>query len=273
MKRLCVLLSLVMVLGLISGCSSTKTSETTATQTPTTQVIPQNYEVFTKTTLNKTSLTVGEELTIQTEIQYVGDESPLSGVPVIVIWDSDMSTVASWYLDQDGKLLSGYPSVYYKIEKEKKYVMDITWDLINNYSNMSVPSGKYSVQITIYKHNPDEERFLMTNEMGFAITITNDNPEQTPSPTTFPQGYQVFAKTTLNKTSLTVGEELSIQSEIQYGGDESTISGVPIIMIIDASHNVAAFWYLDPQGITLLQTGPMEYYQIEKNKKYVINAT
>ena len=249
------------------------------TKTQTTSPAYQSNQVSIKATTNKTSLTIGESLTIQSEIEYIGDEATFSGIPIIIIFDSNYHTVNDWYLDQDGNIFTEYnPSLYYEIEKNKKYIMNITWDL-KNLLNASVPSGQYTIQIGIFKNLSDGRNELLTASGGIiSITITNNTPEPTPTPTPTPtpstQNYEVSAKTNFNKTSLSIGENLTIQSELEYVGDDPPPSGFPIIIIWDSlmKGSIAA-WYLDQQGNLLPGNINMTSYQIEKDKKYIMSVT
>ena len=142
-----------------------------ATQTP--PLLPQAYQVLAETTVNKTTLSIGDNLTIQSELQYIGDESSISGVPIIMIMDANYNVVAAWYLDQQGNLLlQNVPMTYYQIEKDKRYIVNVTWDLKNIYTKVSVPPGQYQIRVTIAIPYSNGFSPLLTDEMYIYITIS-----------------------------------------------------------------------------------------------------
>jgi hypothetical protein len=203
----------------------------------------------------------------------VGYESTISGIPLISILDSNHSAVAQWFLDQQGNLLTNFSSsIFYSIEKGKKYLMNVTWDLTNIYTHKYVSSGQYEMEASIATPHAPGFSYFMPDEGSLSITITNDNPEITPTTTTTTQKYDVLTKTTLNKTSLSTGDNLTIRTEIQYSGEESTITGIPAIFIWGANGSVAQ-WFLDKDGNLVTGFNSSMCYQIEKGKVFIMNIT
>jgi hypothetical protein len=205
MKRFWVLFSLAIVLVLSCSCTTntftatitqpttfyttqtqttieTQTQTTTATQTqnvfitqtPTvtiTKIITLVNEVSANSTLSATTLKAGDRLTIHSEIQYICDTT-ITGLPIISITGSDYYGVAGWYLDKNGHIVTQYSSsLFYQIEQGKKYIMDITWDLRNQYFGNIVSPGQYKITISIAQPYKNGYMFLETNEGSFTITI------------------------------------------------------------------------------------------------------
>ena len=178
MKRFGILFTLFICIILISGCNPsnstvtpfTKTVGQTATQTP------QDYQVFVNTMLNNepvndsnTLVLTGNSLNIRSVLHCTLDG--LIGAPIIQIMDSNGNIVASWYLSEDFNMVSGleFSQNYYPIDTGTQYIMDVTWDLKDMLTNVRVPPGKYTLQVTVYS---DESNSLLTsNEGSFTITI------------------------------------------------------------------------------------------------------
>lgn len=178
MKRFGILLSLVMVLGLMIGCSPsnstvntlTKTAIQTATQTP------QDYNVLVKTMLNNEDVNdsntlVLTENTLNIRSVLLCNLDGLIGAPIIQIMDSNGNIVASWYLSEDFHMVSGleFSQNSNPISSGLQYIMDVTWDLKNMFTNVRVPPGQYTLQVTVYSN--ESNSLLPTNEGSFTITI------------------------------------------------------------------------------------------------------
>lgn len=137
-----------------------------ATATETTLPTITYFEVSANTILSSNSLSIGENLTIHTEIEYIGDESTITGVPTIMVISSNFRVVAHWSLDeQDNIYINTGPMEYFEIEKGKKYIMHVTWDLIDLFTHANIPSGEYTIQATI----------AIPYQNGFSPLITNEH--------------------------------------------------------------------------------------------------
>jgi hypothetical protein len=95
----------------------------------------------------------------------------LIGAPIIQIMDSNGNIVASWYLSENGNIFSEleFSQNYYPIDTGTQYIMDVTWDLKDMFTNVRVPPGQYTLQVTIY--SDESNSLLTTNEGSFTITI------------------------------------------------------------------------------------------------------
>jgi len=187
MKRFGILFTLFICIILVSGCiqdtsivpTFTKTVGQTATPTnapTTTSPSPQDNKVFVKTVLNNdehndsnTLVLTEDTLNISSVLHCTLDD--LIGAPVILILDSNGNIVASWYVTEDWKMVSGLGFLQncYPINSGATYNMVVIWDLKDMSTNVRVLPGQYFLQVTVYSY--ESNSFLTTSEEPFAITI------------------------------------------------------------------------------------------------------
>ncbi len=187
MKHFSLLFTLFICIILISGCNSgtstvptfTNTVGQTATPTnapTTTSPSPQDYQVLVNTMLNNepvndsnTQVLTGNTLNIRSVLRCALDG--LIGAPIIQIMDSNANIVVSWYLSEDFHMVSGleFSQNYYPISSGIQYILDVTWDLKDMFTNVRVPPGQYTLQVTVY--SDESNSFLPTNEGSFTLTL------------------------------------------------------------------------------------------------------
>jgi hypothetical protein len=211
MKRIIIVFSLVMILVFILGCNSTitvtstsfepttlvitqtqtqtttttQTQTTTATQTQTINITqtqtttvtntpthrPNIWDVSSVTTLSKTSLIIGENLTIQSEIGYSGGDSYLSGLLCIYVTNSKNEMSLICFFDKENNILNSFSaSKCFQIEKGIKYIASATWDLKNYVTHQYVNPGEYTIIVAIVY--PYGNSYSWSPSLGVTITIS-----------------------------------------------------------------------------------------------------
>lgn len=242
--------------------TATVTQTVTPTPTTTTPEIP-SYQVTANTTINSTNLILGQNLTIQSEIQYIGTGANITGVPTILIYDYRLSTVAQWYLDVHGNIIPAIGNMnYYQIEKGQKYSLSVNWDLVDMCNNTSVTSGQYIVWATIAVPLQNGFSVLNTNEGQSLINVYNPY-----------FGYDVGTNTTINKTTISIGDTLTIHTELFYAGANTSVYGLPEILILDSTGQVVASWFLSENGTVVTNYSLSLFHMIKKMQKNIMDVS
>jgi hypothetical protein len=147
-------------------------STVTITNPPAKTTIPSWVKVHVEAVLNKTSLSAGDNLTIQATYEYIGEEPSIDGIPCIFIWSSDKKTVATWYLGQNGDILTGFsPAIVYPIGKNSPLQLIVSWDLTDYLNKTAVPTGEYQIQLFIAQPSENGISMLPTDQVPTMITI------------------------------------------------------------------------------------------------------
>lgn len=110
-------------------------------------------EVSVQVSLSSQTIRQGETLEIEVEIEYISSETPIFGIPVVIISEIEGYSVKEWVLTKEGEIITPpsllHPSVsLYSISTGDRFTLHITWNT-TDHQGFLVAAGQYTVKAAI----------------------------------------------------------------------------------------------------------------------------